>query len=126
MTKRRTILLLAAAAMLAIAATPLTAQAAWRGGWGGGWHGGGWGFGFIAPPLYVGPPAYYYAPPPVYYAPPPGYYAPPPGTYTPGAAPTATSCDAGPYVCPLAHATPIDSPCTCPTGGSRVVAGQAR
>jgi hypothetical protein len=50
---------------------------------------------------------YYYAPAPVYYPP----YNPVPGGFT---------CYAGPYVCPLHYAHPINAPCSCPVeGGGR-------
>jgi hypothetical protein len=133
-------LALAGAVLLGAAVVPATANAAWHGGggrdgggWGGGggrdgggWGGGGWGdggllFDFVPPPIYVGPPPFYYDyPPPVYYAPPPAYYAPPPAQVAPA---PGTACYAGPYVCPLARALPIDSPCTCPTDNGRI-AGQ--
>lgn len=104
--------LLVLASAVATVAMPAPAQAWWRGG--------GIGFGFIAPPVYIAPPAYY-APPPVYYAP-PAYYAP-----APVAAPArfSTSCEAGPYICPMEVATPAGAPCTCPGNYGRI-AGRAR
>ncbi len=63
-----------AAAIAAVAAVgtimlPAKAEAWWRGGWCCRV-----GFGFVLPPVVIGPPAY---PPPVYYPPPYAYYAPP-------------------------------------------------
>jgi hypothetical protein len=56
---------------------------------------------------------YYYAPAPVYYPP----YNPVPGGYT---------CYAGPYVCPLHYAHPINAPCSCPADGGGRVGGVTR
>ncbi|MDQ2803275.1 MAG: hypothetical protein M3Y41_11540, partial [Pseudomonadota bacterium] len=59
-------------------------------------------FGF-APPIW-GPPPVYYPPPPVYYPPPPVVYAPPSAySYTPPPGGGGQSCNAGPYVCPMAR-----------------------
>lgn len=62
-------------------------------------------------PYYYRP--YYYAPAPVYYPP----YNPVPGGYT---------CYAGPYVCPLHYAHPINAPCSCPADGGGRVGGVTR
>jgi len=67
----------------------------------------------VAPPVYVPPPIYY--PPPAYY-PAPTYYAPVPAR----PAPPGFTCYAGPYVCPLAVAHPINGPCDCPSYGGHV------
>ncbi len=56
---------------------------------------------------------YYYAPAPVYYPP----YNPIPGGY---------SCYAGPYVCPLHYAHPINAPCSCPAENGGRVGGVTR
>ena len=99
----RKILLGTAAVAAALIAIPNDAQAWWRGGYG-------VGFGFYAPRVYIGPPVVY-VPPPVYYAPPPVY--------------AARSCYAGPYICPLEHASPVNATCTCPTNNGRAY-GAAR
>lgn len=83
----------------------------------------------IAPPVFVGPPAYYYPPPPVYY-PPPTYYAPPPASYAPppastAPAPAGQSCYAGAYVCPMDHPVPSGAACYCLGNGGARVWGQA-
>jgi len=96
--RRFTLPLLAALALAGVVAMPGTANAWWRGG-------PYVGFGFFPPPVVV-------APPPV--------YAPAP-SYTPAQA--GQGCYAGAYVCPLEHATPVGSPCSCPANNGRV-AGQ--
>jgi len=58
---------------------------------------------FFAPPLYVAPPVY--APPPVYYA---------PRRY-----PSAQTCYAGAYICPLDQPVPVGGTCSCPTNNGR-------
>lgn len=70
----------AAAAVLALTVTALSAVPAmaddWHRyhGWGASWYGG------PSISFYSGP-GYYYAPAPAYYAPPPAYYYPPPQPY---------------------------------------------
>jgi hypothetical protein len=111
--------LLAAAILCGAVMAPGAANAwGWRGG-GWGWHGGVY-FGFPGP-IYVGPPVVYAGPPVVYAPGPPAYAAP----YAAPAYAAATSCDAGPYICPLENPGPAGAPCTCPTNTGRV-AGSAR
>jgi hypothetical protein len=96
--------LLAVVALGAVA-SPHAAQAWWRGG-----------FGFGIVPFAPYPYAYpYYYPPPVVYAPP--VYAAPPAAAAP-------ACYAGPYVCPLAVATPVGAPCSCPTNDTGRAGGR--
>ncbi len=116
----RTALAVLVVASIGAIAMPGSAHAWWRGGFhGGGFHGGGFVFGF-APPLFYAPPPVYYAPPAYY--PPPTYYAPPPPTYYAPQASNgpAQSCNAGAYVCPLDHPTPVGAACACPTYNGRV------
>lgn len=93
-SRRSCLAALIAAVALGGMVAPQPAHAWWRGGVG-------FGFAPFAPYPYRYP---YYYPPPVVYAPPP--YAVSPG---------GQSCYAGPYVCPLAVASPLGAPCSCPT-----------
>ena len=101
---------LVAAVAFGAVGVPHPAQAWWRGGFG---------FGFVPfAPYPYGYPSYY--PPPVVYAPP--FYAAPPAY---GAQPAAgPACYAGPYVCPLAVASPVGAPCSCPTNDNGRAGGR--
>lgn len=62
---------------------------------------------------------------PYYYAPAPIYYPAP----VPVPAPVITggyTCYAGPYVCPLHYAHPINAPCSCPVEGGGRESGVTR
>lgn len=97
---------LATLALLAVGAAPPAAHAWWRGGVT---------FG-VAPYAPYVPPYRYYYPPPVVYAPPAYYYPAPP--------PAGRACFAGPYTCPLAVASPINAPCSCPSNDGGRAAGR--
>jgi len=102
--------LVAAAALAACVVAPSAAHAWWRVG-----------FGFV--PFYVPFPAPVYVAPPVYYYGPP----PPPVAYEPAPAAPAVAtpaCYAGAYVCPLERATPVGSPCSCPTNNNGRIGGR--
>ncbi len=61
---------------------------------------------------------YYYAPAPIYYPPP----VPVPAPVITG----AYTCYAGPYVCPLHYAHPVNALCSCPTDNGGRVEGVTR
>ncbi len=66
---------------------------------------------------YYGPRVYFAAPlflpPPVYIGPPPVYYAPRPYP------PSAQTCYAGAYICPLDQPAPVGGTCSCPATNGR-------
>jgi hypothetical protein len=78
----------------------------------------------VAPyyPPYYGPypyaRPYYYPPPAYYYPPPPAYYAPP----APSPAPvfSKTCLAENRLVCTLGTPGPVNSDCSCPSGGRRL------
>lgn len=97
---------LAISAVSGAVALPQPAHAWWRGGVT-------FGFAPFAPYPYPYPDHY---PPPVVYAP-PAYVAPPAYGAPAYGAPSSAgpACYAGPYVCPLSVASPVGTPCSCPT-----------